>query len=251
MKLSIIIPAHNEEHRLPPVLKAYADFFSEKMGDDMEIIVVANNCSDATTEVAEEVAKSCPQIKVVTNPNNIGKGGAVMFGAEVASGDYMGFVDADGATSPEAFDDLYEKRGLADAVIASRWINGAVVEPKQPLKRRISSRCFNFLVTTFFGFKIRDTQCGAKILKGDVMKKVLPILGETRWAFDVDLLFQVHRLGGSIQEIPTVWRNVEGSKIRYFQSSMEMVVAIVRLRLLYSPFEFVVRFVNRAARCFR
>jgi hypothetical protein len=163
----------------------------------------------------------------------------------------MGFVDADGATSPEAFGDLYEKRGLADAVIASRWIKGAVVEPRQPLRRRISSRCFNFLVTIFFGFKIHDTQCGAKILRGKTMKKVLPVLGETRWAFDVDLLFQVHRLGGTIREIPTVWRNMEGSKIRYFQSSLEMLVAIARLRLLYSPFEFVVRFVNRIARRFR
>jgi len=251
MKLSIIIPAHNEEHRLPPVLEAYAEFFSEKMGGDMEIIVVANNCSDATTEVAKAVAVRHPQIKTINESNSIGKGGAVMLGAKMATGDYMGFVDADGATSPEAFNDLYSKRELADAVIASRWIKGAVVEPKQPLRRRISSRCFNFLVTTFFGFKIHDTQCGAKILKGDLMKKILPVLGETRWAFDVDLLFQIHRTGGSIKEIPTVWRNMEGSKIRYFQSSLEMVVAIVRLRLLYSPFEFVVRFVNRIARCFR
>ncbi len=251
MKLSIVIPAHNEEHRLPPVLEAYAQFFSGRMGEEVEIIIVANNCSDATTEVAEKAAGCYLQIKVITELNNVGKGGAVMLGAKFATGDYMGFVDADGATSPEAFDDLYSKRELADAVIASRWIKGAVVEPKQPLRRRVSSRCFNFLVTTFFGFKIHDTQCGAKILKGDVMKKILPVLGETRWAFDVDLLFQIHRMGGSIKEIPTVWRNIEGSKIRYFQSSLEMVVAIVRLRLLYSPFKFIVRFVNRIARCSR
>lgn len=251
MKLSIVIPAYNEEQRLPPVLKAYAGYFSERMGKQVEILVIVNGSEDNTFQIASAISEKYPVVRVWEETGKIGKGGAVMRGAVLAHGEYIGFVDADGATSPEAFYDLYGHRELGDAVIASRWIKGAVVEPKQPLKRRISSRCFNFLVTTVFGFKIHDTQCGAKILEGNMMKKVLPILGETRWAFDVDLLFQVHRLGGSIQEVPTVWRNMEGSKIRYFQSSLEMVVAIVRLRLLYSPFEFVVRFVNRVARCFR
>ncbi len=251
MKLSIVMPAYNEERRLPPVLEAYAGFFSERMGADAEILVIVNGSEDNTAKVARAIAESHPVVRVEEEPGKIGKGGAVMLGAGLATGDYVGFVDADGATSPEVFNDLYEKRGMADAVIASRWIKGAVVEPRQPLKRRVSSRCFNFLVTTFFGFKIRDTQCGAKILKGSMMKEILPLLGETRWAFDVDLLFQVHRAGGSIREVPTVWRNMEGSKIHYFRSSLEMVVAIVRLRLLHSPFEFVVRFINKVARRFR
>jgi len=251
MKLSIVMPAYNEESRLPPVLEAYAEFFYERLGAEVEILVIVNGSEDNTAQIAYAISKKHPVVRVWEETGKIGKGGAVMLGAELAQGEYIGFVDADGATSPEAFYDLYGKRGLGDAVIASRWIKGAIVEPKQPLKRRVSSRCFNFLVTTFFGFKIRDTQCGAKILKGAVMKKILPILGETRWAFDVDLLFQIHRLGGTIREVPTVWRNMEGSKIRYFQSSLEMVVAIVRLRLLYSPFKFVVRFVNRIMRCFR
>lgn len=251
MKLSIVIPAYNEGRRLPPVLRSYAQYFSEKLGDQVEILVIVNGSVDNTTHVARLIAKDYPMIRVVEEPGKIGKGGAVMMGAQMARGDHIGFVDADGATAAEAFDELYEKRDMGDAVIASRWIEGAVVEPRQPLKRRISSRCFNFLVTHLFGFDIHDTQCGAKILKGDVMKRILPLLGETRWAFDVDLLFQVHREGGSIREIPTVWRNMEGSKIRYLSSSLEMLIAIFRLRLLYSPFQFIVRFVNKIARAFK
>lgn len=248
MKLSIVIPAYNESLRLPPVLRSYAQYFSDKLGDEAEILVIVNGSVDNTTHVARIVAKDFSMIRVVEELGKIGKGGAIMMGARMARGDYIGFVDADGATAAEAFDDLYEKRDAGDVVIASRWIEGAVVEPKQPLKRRISSRCFNYLVTHLFGFDIHDTQCGAKLLKGGIMRQILPLLGETRWAFDVDLLFQVHRAGGSIKEIPTVWRNMEGSKIRYFSSSLEMLIAIIRLRLLHSPFRFIVRFVNKIAR---
>lgn len=244
MKLSIIIPAHNEEHRLPPVLKAYAEFFSEKMGDDVEIIIVANNCSDATTEVAEEVAERYPQIKVITNPNNIGKGGAVTLGARAATGERIGFVDADGATSPEAFDELVENIGSAGCIIASRWMKGSVVEPKQPFSRRIASRLFNIMVNVMFGFRVSDTQCGAKLFSREAMQAILPNLGITQWAFDVDMLFHV-RLGGfQIIEISTIWRDAAGSKVKVVRASCEMTVALVRLRLIHSPFKWVVGFYN-------
>lgn len=251
MKLSIIIPAHNEEHRLPAMLEAYAAYFLEKPDGQVEIIIVVNNTTDNTVAVASEISKQYSAIKIIDEPRNVGKGGAVMLGAEVAMGEYIGFVDADGATAPDAFNALYEAREQAPVLIASRWMTDSVVEPAQPLRRRISSRCFNFLVTLFFQFKISDTQCGAKLVQGGAMKEVLPLLGETRWAFDIDLLYKLHMLNYDITEIPTVWENKEGSKIRYFRSSVEMLLAIVRLRLLHSPFRFFVILINRIARWFR
>lgn len=250
MKLSIVIPAHNEEHRLPPMLEAYAAFFSEKYGAEAELIVVPNFCDDRTAEVAREIGERFPVVHVLDDPGFVGKGGAVVLGAQAAEGDLVGFVDADGATAPEAFDDLVEKIGDAGCIIASRWMKGAVMEPKQPLARRIASRCFNFLVRGLFGLRVTDTQCGAKLFRRQVIESVVENLGVTHWAFDVDMLFQVKRSGGMVREIPTVWCDVAGSKIKIGRSSRNMFVAMVRLRMFYSPLRFMIPHVSRVLTVF-
>lgn len=241
MKLSIIIPAHNEALRLPPMLEAYSAYFSEKYADNFEFLVVPNNCDDQTTAIANGIGKRYPQIKVLADPGKVGKGGAVIKGAESARGEWIGFVDADGATPPEAFDDLVENIGSAGCIIASRWMKGSVVEPRQPLTRRIASRIFNTMVNLMFGFRVSDTQCGAKLFRKDVVDIILPQLGITKWAFDVDMLFHVRRAGYQIAEVPTVWRDAAGSKIRVGKASCEMTLALIRLRLVYSPLKGVVR----------
>jgi glycosyltransferase involved in cell wall biosynthesis len=240
MKLSIIIPAHNEEYRLPKMLNAYGAYFSDKYGDDVELIVVPNACDDATASVASAIGKTYSCVKVLEDPGPVGKGGAVMWGAENASGDLVGFVDADGSTAPDAFDDLVTHIGAAGCIIASRWTKGAVVEPRQPLGRRIASRIFNAVVRIMFGFRVSDTQCGAKLFTREVMQIILPQLGITRWAFDVDMLFHVRRAGFQIREIPTRWHDEAGSKIKVARASLEMAVALVRLRLIYSPLRWIV-----------
>lgn len=245
MKLSIVMPAYNEEQRLRPTLDVYAPFFAERFGNDYELIVVVNGSRDRTEQVALDHAKQWPQIRVIVEPRKIGKGGAIMRGFTAATGDLIGFVDADGATQPPAYFDLVQNIGAAGCIIASRWIPGAVVSPKQPLKRRIASRIFNWLVKTLFKVRIHDTQCGAKLCKGAAVKQVLPDLGLTRWAFDVDLLFQLRRHGYSITEIPTVWQDVGGSQLHVGKASTEMFIAIVRLRLIHSPFKFIVTIYDR------
>ena len=240
MKLSIVIPAHNEEHRLPPMLEAYAKYFAEKYGNEVELIVVANFCNDRTAEVARGIGLRYPQVKVVEELKRVGKGGAVLLGAQSAEGDLVGFVDADGATSPEAFDDLVQKISLDGCIIASRWMKGSDVSPKQPLSRRVASRCFNLLVRVLFGLKLKDTQCGAKLFRREVIQPVLRNLGVTNWAFDVDMLFQAKRLGATIREVPTVWCDVTGSKVEIGRSSVNMFVAMIRLRMFYSPLRFMI-----------
>ncbi|MGE4488604.1 MAG: dolichyl-phosphate beta-glucosyltransferase [Kiritimatiellales bacterium] len=246
MKLSIVIPAHNEEHRLPPMLEAYGKYFSEKYGNDVELIVVPNFCDDRTADVAREIGQRYSQVKVIEEPDRVGKGGAVMIGARQAAGELVGFVDADGATPPEAFDDLVEHIGSAGCIIASRWMKGADVSPKQPLSRRFASRCFNLTVRLLFGLRLSDTQCGAKLFPRGMIQSILQNLGVTSWAFDVDMLFQARRAGAEIREIPTVWQDVAGSKIRIFQSSMNMIVALIRLRMVYSPLRWAVPYIARA-----
>lgn len=240
MKLSIVIPAYNEEARIRPTLDAYTSYFEAKYGKDVEFIVVVNGSRDGTEDIVREVAGRSPQVKSIIEPRAIGKGGAIMRGFEVATGEWVGFVDADNATLPEAFDDLVTHIGDAGVIIASRYIPGAKVSPRQPLSRRIASRVFNKLIRLLFKLKITDTQCGAKLLRGDAMRAALPHLGLTRWAFDVDLLFQLRRLGYRIAEVPTTWSDRGGSKLKIGRTSLEMFMAICRLRLLYSPFRWIV-----------
>ena len=245
MKLSIVIPAHNEEHRLSPMLEAYGEYFFEKYGADAELIVVPNFCNDRTTDIAREIGRRFPQIKVVEELDRVGKGGAVMLGARVAQGELVGFVDADGATAPAAFDDLVHQIGQDGCIVASRWMKGASVSPVQPVSRRIASRCFNLLVRILFGLKLTDTQCGAKLFQRRVIEPVMENLGVTNWAFGVDKLFQTKRLGYTIREIPTVWHDVSGSKVQVIRSSLDMLVAMVRLRMFYSPLRWMIPHISR------
>jgi len=245
MKLSIVIPAHNEEKRLPPMLEAYSAYFSEKYGNEAELIVVPNFCDDRTAEVAREIAERYPLVEVLDDPGQVGKGGAVMLGAKAAEGDLIGFVDADGATPPSAFDDLVEKISLDGCIIASRWMKESTMTPKQPLSRRIASRCFNWMVRVLFGLRLKDTQCGAKLFRREVIQPVMRNLGVTCWAFDVDMLFQAKRLSASIREVPTVWNDVAGSKIQIGRASVNMFVALVRLRMFYSPLRFMIPHISK------
>ncbi|MFA5688440.1 MAG: dolichyl-phosphate beta-glucosyltransferase [Kiritimatiellales bacterium] len=246
MKLSIVIPAHNEEQRLPPMLEAYGQYFSEKYPGDAELIVVSNFSSDRTADIAREFAVRFPVIRVIDEKERIGKGGAVMLGSRAAVGEFIGFVDADGATPPAAFDDLVNHIESCDCVIASRWMKGSVVSPQQPLSRRFASRCFNFTVRILFGLKLHDTQCGAKLFRREIIFLTIDQLGVTSWAFDVDMLFQAKRAGARICEIPTEWHDIAGSKIRVVHSSIEMLLALGRLRLFYSPFRFIIPPLSKA-----
>ena len=240
MKLSIVIPAFNERERITATLEDYTHFFTPLYDEAYELIVVINGSTDGCEELVRSYAKSSPQVHCIVETGKIGKGGAIMVGFKAALGDLVGFVDADGSTPPASFQDLVEHVDEAGLVLASRWLTESVVEPKQPFARRVSSRIFNKLVRLIFGMKLTDTQCGAKLLRKEVLIKVLPHLGITRWAFDVDLLFQVQRAGYALVERPTVWRDSAGSKLNIRRASIEMLLAIIRLRLIYSPFRFVV-----------
>ncbi|MBU1693025.1 MAG: glycosyltransferase family 2 protein [Verrucomicrobia bacterium] len=245
MKLSIVVPAFNEEARLQPMLDSYVAFFAPRFGGEVELLVVVNGSTDRTEQIATEAAGRYPQVRAFIEPRAIGKGGAILLGFQAARGERVGFVDADNSTPPEAFQALVDHLGDAGVIIASRWLPESEVSPRQPLKRRIASRVFNWLVRWMFGLRITDTQCGAKLLNGAALREVMPRLGITRWAFDVDLLFQLRRAGHRILEWPTVWRDAGGSRLKVGQASVEMFVAICRLRLLFSPFRWIVTLYDR------
>lgn len=249
MDLSIIIPAYNEEKRISRTLHDYGSYFSTYK-KKTEIIVVLNGCKDNTLTLVKQLVKKYSIIRYVDIPPAIGKGGAIIEGFKLAKGDIIGFADADGATPAQHFASLIQYINGADGFIASRWIKGAVVEPLQPLQRRIASRTFNFLVRLLFGLPFHDTQCGYKLFKKKAIHTVLPALSTTRWAFDVDLLYQLQRRHFSVKEVPAVWKDQSGSSIRVPRVSLEMLLAIIRLRLIYSPLRFIVGIYNSIAASF-
>ncbi|MBS3175087.1 glycosyltransferase family 2 protein [Candidatus Woesearchaeota archaeon] len=244
-KLSIIIPAYNEEKRIIKTLDSYYDFFYKKFKDNFELVVIPNNCKDATPEIAKNFAKKYKNCKVYNIPYFVGKGGAVIEGFKKSKGEFAGFVDADLSTDSDAFYDLYNNIDNYDAIIASRWMKGAKIGTRQPLIRRIASRVFNLLIRIMFGLRISDSQCGAKLFKRKSIIKVIDKLVTTRWAFDVDLLYLLKRNGFAIKEIPTTWNDDPNSKLNVKKTSLEMFLAITRLRLMYSPLRFIVKIYDK------
>lgn len=213
-KLSIIIPAYNEEKRILPTLEDYFSFFNKELKDDFEIVIVPNNCSDKTLELCEEFSKGKPQIRILNIPKKIGKGGAVIEGFKIANGNLIGFTDADGATDAENFFKIYEDLKDKEGVIASRRGNGAIVKNRR-LSEKVSSYIFNAIVRIFVGLKFRDTQCGAKIFKKDTADFITNNISEKGWIFDVDILKICEDKGLKIKEVPIVWTNKEGTKLKF------------------------------------
>lgn len=236
----LLIPAYNEESRIGPVLDEYAEYFARHHPGRFRLVVVLNGCRDNTLGVVERAEKRYPCISHSEFPAAIGKGGALIEGLKLApQADLIGYVDADGATPPRAFHDLVRsmENPSIDCAIASRWLPGAVVHHFQPENRRVASRLFHLFVELFFQMGILDTQCGAKVMRRKAVETVHDRLSLADLAFDVNLLYSLRSAGFEIREIPTEWADKSGSKVVFnLRTSLNMLLSLVRLRLIYSPF---------------
>jgi glycosyltransferase involved in cell wall biosynthesis len=231
MKLSIVIPAYNEEKRISPTLGKYYRFLKKKFKNSFEIIVVPNNCKDNTLQVVQKFAKGKKQVRVINIPYYVGKGGAVMTGFKEAKGDYIGFTDADGSTRVEEFLKLYDNRNNFDGIISSRKVKGAKVCPKRTLKQDLSSWIFNKIVRILFRLKYKDTQCGAKLFKKSVAKFFAKVSKEHGWIFDVELLCLARKKRFRILEYPINWTDCEGS-VLYLPDQIKSLFDLFRYRFL-------------------
>ena len=234
--LLLLIPAYNEENRIEPVLREYARYFQEQYRGKFQLVVVLNGCRDNTLGVVRKVAVEYPAIGALEFPGAIGKGGALIEGLKLAPlADWIGYVDADGATPPHAFHDLVRRSAEADCVIGSRWLPGAVLHVEQTGKRQFASRIFHLVVEVLFRMHIKDTQCGAKVMRREAVDKVHSTLRIADMAFDINLLYSLKRAGYRILEVPTEWTDKLGSKVTLFKTSLVMFLSVVRIWLIYSP----------------
>lgn len=235
--LLLLVPAYNEESRIGPVLRDYAEFFRKKYPGKFQIVVVLNGCVDDTLGVVRAAAEEFPEIRWLNFPAPIGKGGALIEGLKLApTTDLIGYVDADGATSPAAFLDLVRHCDRADCVIGSRWLVGSVLHQTQSQQRRIFSRVFHAIVQVLFRMNIKDTQCGAKVMRRHAVETIHSALRIADVAFDINLLYSLKRSGFTILEVPTEWTDKLGSKIKLNKGALGILLSVIRLRLVYSPF---------------
>ena len=233
-ELSIVIPAYNEDLRLPPTLDAVASWLDE-VGLDGEILVVDDGSSDDTCGLVERRAAAEPRLRLVRNGQNRGKGYSVAHGVELADGELILFSDADLSTPIEEFTKL--RRALddprVDIAIGSRAMAKSDLQKRQPVYRELMGRTFNLFVQALVFPGIRDTQCGFKLFRRRAARQVFANRRIDGFAFDVELLYVARRLDLEIAEIPVVWVNEEDSRVSPIRHSLEMFRDISRIRWMH------------------
>jgi glycosyltransferase involved in cell wall biosynthesis len=236
MKLSIVIPAYNEEKRIGRTLEQYAAFFDTLQQHNTmcyELVVVLNGCKDKTIDVVQQAQKNCSAVRII-DLKDAGKGLAVAAGFRDAlkrDNDLIGFVDADGATAPQQFCELVEKIGASDGIIASRYMKASQIFPAyRPWYSEIGRRIiYHPVIRVLYRMPYADFQCGAKLFTRASLEKIESDLTVKQWGFDVELLYRCKQHGLSICEIPTVWHDQSDSKFNV-RSGIRMVGALFTLR---------------------
>jgi glycosyltransferase involved in cell wall biosynthesis len=185
-------------------------------------------CTDRTAEIVDAHAAVDGRVRSHAYPK-LGKGGVIAETFRRSDADLVGFVDADGATPPAELLRLVEVAEQADGAIASRHHPAAVLPVTRPLTRRLTSAGFAFGVRRLLGMPYRDTQCGAKVLRGEVARAVAERTTANDLLFDVDLLLCARELGHEVVEVPTVWVDQEGSRVDPVADTRKMGASLLRL----------------------
>jgi len=228
--LSIIIPAYNEEARIVSTLDKIVEFMSSS-GFSYELIIVDDGSKDNTVQIVEECVGN---IRVISQPKNMGKGAAIRTGMMSAVGRLRLFTDADLSTP------IYELNKLLDQIengydiaIGSRALNYEMIKEHQPFYREMMGKTFNKLVQ-FFVFKgIQDTQCGFKLFTSTAAEDIFSQMKTDGFGFDVEALYLANILNYRIAEVPVEWYNDERSKVNPVTDSIKMLAEILRIKRLH------------------
>jgi dolichyl-phosphate beta-glucosyltransferase len=228
--LSVIIPAYNEQDRLPKTLEAINAYLKQQPYS-YEIIVVNDGSKDRTSQVVLDSISHINHLRLIDNHENHGKGYVVRQGMLQAKGETRVFTDADNSTSIDHLEKMLpEFANGFDVVIGSRDVEGAKMEPAQPLFRRLLGEIFNLIVQIVVGlWGIWDTQCGFKGFTKEVVEKVFPKCKINRFAFDPEILILAKREGFKIKEVPVFWKNDARSTVK-FNWMVKMLFEVLQIR---------------------
>lgn len=213
MKLSIIIPAYNEEKRLGKTLEEVRTFLKNH---DSEIIVVDDGSTDGTSAFS-----------LISYPVNMGKGYAIKKGVEAAAGDLILFMDADNATPIGELEKLLKVD--ADIVIGSRYLPESAIEKKQPLFRVLIGRLGNLIIRLLVVKNVKDTQCGFKLFKKNVAKELFSELQTDRFGFDIEILGRAQKKGYRIVEVPVTWLHNDNSRVRPIRDAFKTLADLIKI----------------------
>lgn len=231
-RLSVVIPAFNEESRLPQTLQRIAAYLTTKPELlPAEVVVVNDGSTDATAAVASAWQPPAGLSLVLHSlPENRGKGAAVRVGLELACGELVLITDADLATPIEELEKLLpHAHGVA---CGSRAVDRRLISKKQPFLRDRLGRAFNLALRLLGLTHLRDTQCGFKLLPGALARQLSQELTFDGFIYDVELLTRAQKLGFSVLEVPVRWAHVEASRVKPLRHGLEMLADALRLRWL-------------------
>lgn len=231
VRLSIIIPAFNEEARLPRTLESIRAYFAATGEPHLElgeILVIDDGSGDATSAVVEHWRESLP-IRAIRLTRNRGKGASCRRGVSEAAGDLILLYDADGATPIEEVPRLAEllREGRADIAIGSR-VRGHSADVVMSFHRRLIGRIYHALCSGLCP-GIEDAACGCKLFTAPVAKRIFSVQRINRFAFDVEILSLAQRYRYRIAEVPVHWTAVPGSKVNLVMDSVQMTLSVLGL----------------------
>ena len=229
-KLSVVIPAFNEEHRIEKTLLAVSEFL-KKQSFEYEILVVNDGSKDGTSTVVKKLEAIIPKLKLIDNRENHGKGWVTKQGMLAATGDVRLFMDADDSTKVDEVANFlpYFDQGF-DLVIGSRRIKGSKIAAKQSPIRDFLGGVFRFIVHTLVPVGVTDSQCGFKAFSAKASEAIFSRQTIYRWAFDVEILALAKKLGFKIKEQPITWVDDAESHVK-FSGMVNMLLEVIEVRL--------------------
>ena len=229
-KYSIVIPAYNESARIPATLQSVVECVRAQ-GWSAEVVVVNDGSRDSTADVVRAFARNAPEVRLLENPSNRGKGYSVRSGLLQALGEVVMFTDADLSAPIEEAERLFAAiSDGADIAIGSRWLEKGRQIHRQPLYRQFFGRCFNAVTRGVMGLRFADTQCGFKAFTRAAAQTVFQLQTIERWGFDPEILFIGLKRGYRIVEVPVSWAHDERTRMSYLKDGMKMLeeIAIIR-----------------------
>jgi glycosyltransferase involved in cell wall biosynthesis len=228
--LSIIIPAFNEERRLPQTLDRVRAYLGSHAGS-YEVIVVDDGSTDGTAQLVEKMSAPWPGLRLLKNPGNRGKGYSVRHGMLDAVGEIVLFTDADLSAPIEEADKLFVALKTHDAAIGSRNVDRSLIEVHQPKSREAAGIMFNWAVRLILLLPYGDTQCGFKAFNRSKAQILFEQQRIERFGFDPELLFLAKRHGLTVAEVPVRWAHDEGTRVHALRDGLRMVFDVMRVRL--------------------
>ncbi|HYL93985.1 MAG TPA: dolichyl-phosphate beta-glucosyltransferase [Alphaproteobacteria bacterium] len=226
------MPAYNEQKRIGSTLRTVLDYL-EQQKLDAEIIVVDDGSRDSTVQIISQFAAKSPQVRLIQNPGNRGKGYSVRNGMLNARGRLLLFTDADLSCPISESAKLFAAlESGADVAMGSRWLDPSLQFHRQSLKRQFLSRVYNLFLRLVLGFPYRDTQCGFKAFSRRAVERIFPLQRIYRWGFDPELIFLAGRMGLKVEEVPVIWGHDDLSKIHPIRDGFRMGLEVLKIRWL-------------------